>query len=665
MTFEHLEHHLFLLMLNLSQMSGQDLIINIFTDSINSLSDKYQIRFSSEPCSVDREVLNVTTMQNDFGCIELIPVDGFVIDNTTKSLLRNSVGMLALFLEKQVNDHLLADEKLLLEATVSERTRALEHSNRELQQEIQERAKIEQELKESKHFIQQILETTPNLLYIYNLVERRNEYANREIFEMLGYNQEEIKAYGSNLMAHIFHPEEIAFVVAHHETLRNSETDKVHELVFRTKHIDGDWRWLRSKDVPFARSADGKVVTILGIAEDITDRINAQENKEKFEEQLRQAQKMESVGQLAGGVAHDFNNMLGVILGYTELALEQLDPALPLFHHLEEVRRAAARSADITRQLLAFARKQTVSPKVLDLNETVEGMLKMLRRLIGEDIDLTWQPGTALWPIKMDPSQIDQILANLCVNARDAISGVGRLTVETANSTFNAEYCSDHAGFVPGEYVRIAVSDNGRGMDQETLAHIFEPFFTTKGIGEGTGLGLATVYGAVRQNNGFINVYCEPGQGTIFTIYLPRYQGIDGRPGREDAIKPDRGGHESILLVEDEQTIRNMTATMLERLGYTVMVSDSPGAAILLVEKFAGQIDLLLTDVIMPEMNGWNLAKRLLVKQPTMKCLFMSGYTANIIANQGILEEEVHFIQKPFSKKELAAKVREALEMGR
>jgi signal transduction histidine kinase/ActR/RegA family two-component response regulator len=382
----------------------------------------------------------------------------------------------------------------------------------------------------------------------------------------------------------------------------------------------------------------------------------------KIEEQLRQAQKMESVGQLAGGVAHDFNNMLGVILGHAELAMDDMDPSLPLFLNLKEIRNAATRSADITRQLLAFARKQTVSPKVLDLNETVAGMLKMLRRLIGEDIDLVWLPGYDLWSIKMDPSQIDQILANLCVNARGAISGVGKITVETGNSTFDKDYSDNHPGFVTGEYVRISVSDDGCGMDKAILAHIFEPFFTTKDVGEGTGLGLATVYGAVKQNNGFINVYSEPGEGTIFTIYLPRHVGKIIQTQPEEAKEPALRGSETILLVEDELTILNMTTVMLHRLGYTVLAAATPTEAIRLASELGVEIHLLLSDVIMPNMNGRDLAERLLKSRPGMKCLFMSGYTANIIASQGLLDDGVSFVQKPFSIKELATKIRKGLE---
>jgi len=406
----------------------------------------------------------------------------------------------------------------------------------------------------------------------------------------------------------------------------------------------------------------GRPGMVLISHENISKRKQAEEENIKLESQLQQAQKMEAIGQLAGGVAHDFNNMLGVIIGHTEMAMKAIGPSQPLFADLKEILKAARRSADLTRQLLTFARKQTVAPQVLDLNQTIDGMLNMLRRLIGENINLIWVPGSGLWPIKMDPSQIDQILANLCVNARDAIAGVGKLTVETENTSFDQEYCEGHAGALPGEYVRISVSDTGIGMDKQTLTHIFEPFFTTKGVGEGTGIGLATVYGAVKQNNGYINAYSEPGLGTTFTIYIPRHIEKITETRTTKSAEPVLRGNEIIILVEDESTLLALSKTMLERLGYTVLAADTPSKAIHLAGEYYGQIHLLATDVIMPEMNGLQLSTRLMENRPEMKCLFMSGYTANIIANQGVLKEGVSFIQKPFLLKELAAKVREALE---
>jgi PAS domain S-box-containing protein len=417
--------------------------------------------------------------------------------------------------------------------------------------------------------------------------------------------------------------------------------------------------------VPFS-APDAGFSGLVAVALDITVGKKAEEEKAKLEAQLQQAQKMESVGRLAGGVAHDFNNMLGVILGHTEMAMENMDPAeAPLRGNLEEIRKAAERSANLTRQLLAFARKQTVAPKVLDLNETVVSMLKMLRRLVGEDINLVWLPGAELYQIKVDPSQVDQILANLCVNARDAIGGVGKLTIETANSTFDDDYCATHADAVPGEYVKLAVTDDGCGMDKATQERIFEPFFTTKGVGKGTGLGLATVYGIVKQNSGFINVTSEPDKGTTFEICLPRHVTVKTGPAQAEPLSvPVARGRETILVVEDEPAILDMTKTMLERLGYTVLTASTAREAIRLADAHVGVIHLLMTDVVMPEMNGRDLAKSLLTSYPALKRLFMSGHTADVIARHGVLEEGVHFIQKPFSKKDLAAMVREVLERG-
>jgi two-component system cell cycle sensor histidine kinase/response regulator CckA len=382
----------------------------------------------------------------------------------------------------------------------------------------------------------------------------------------------------------------------------------------------------------------------------------------KLEHQLMQSQKLESIGRLAGGVAHDYNNMLSVIIGYTELAMETLGPEAPLHGHLKEILSAAMRSTDITKQLLAFARQQTIAPEVLDLNDMVEGMLKMLRRLIGEDIDFLWQPENRLWPVRIDPSQINQILANLCVNARDAIADVGKVTIETQNVNFDEEYCSNHADFIPGDYVMLAVSDDGSGMDPDTLDKAFEPFFTTKSLGQGTGLGLATVYGIVMQNQGFINIYSESGQGTTIRIYLPRHSGDTVRVHRESPAKAPLGQGETVLLVEDDHSILTLAQTILEKLGYIVLPAASPSRAISLAADHAGAIDLLITDVVMPEMNGRELSEHLHTQYPAIKTLYMSGYTANVIAHRGVLDEGVHFIPKPLSIKDLAVKVREVLD---
>ncbi len=412
-------------------------------------------------------------------------------------------------------------------------------------------------------------------------------------------------------------------------------------------------------DVHAFQVSAGRMVAVFM---DITERKQSEAEKEKLQEQLLQAQKMEAVGRLAGGVAHDFNNMLSVIIGRAELALMKLQPSDPLYKDLREIETVGKRSAVLTRQLLGFARRQTITPRVINLNDTIESMLKMLRRLIGEDINLLWKPAADLWPVKMDPAQIDQILANLVVNARDAIQDVGKITIETANVVLDVAYCAAHADLVPGHYTLLAFSDNGCGMDRETLASIFEPFFTTKPIGQGTGLGLATVYGIVKQNKGFINVYSEPGKGTTFKIFQPRYASPIDQTSIEESKAAATGGKETILLVEDETAILEVAQMMLVKLGYTLLTATTPDEAIRLAEAYTGEIHLLITDVVMPGMNGRDLAGRLLTPYPSIKQLFMSGYTANVIAHHGVLEEGVHFIQKPFSIKDLASKVREALD---
>ena len=420
--------------------------------------------------------------------------------------------------------------------------------------------------------------------------------------------------------------------------------------------FDGKRKTILNYSTPVLND-NGEVDGAIAVIVDISDR-------KSLESQLLQAQKMESIGRLAGGVAHDFNNMLSVILGQTELALNRLEPTHPVCVGLQHIREAARRSATLTQQLLTFARKQTVAPRLLDLNETMEEMLKMLQPLIGENIELVWLPGKNLGQVEIDPSQIDQILVNLCINARDSIESTGRITIETDTATFDSDTFTQHGDFAKGEYVLLAVSDDGCGMDDKTISCLFEPFFTTKKIGKGTGLGLAMVYGIVKQNNGFINVYSEPGKGTTFKIYLPRHLTKIEQTARKEAAGPSENGHETILLAEDEPMILSMIVAMLTSLGYTVLPATTPGEAIQLAREHAGEIHLLLTDVVMPEMNGRDLAKKLLSLYPDLKRLFMSGYTADVIAHHGVLDEGVHFIQKPFSMETLTAKIREALHQG-
>lgn len=402
------------------------------------------------------------------------------------------------------------------------------------------------------------------------------------------------------------------------------------------------------------KDREGRVTGALSTARDITE-------QRELEDQLRQAQKIDAVGRLAGGVAHDFNNMLGVILGHAEMALEQIKPSQPVYEDLREIQQAAQRSADLTRQLLAFARKQTVDPRILNLNDTIAGMLKMLRRLIGEDIELVWEPGPDLWPVRMDPVQVDQVLANLAVNARDAIRGVGQLSIRTENVILRESDLSSHADFIAGEYVLLKVSDNGAGMDQATMTHLFEPFFTTKGLGKGTGLGLATLYGAVKQNGGFIDVDSLPGRGTTFNIYLPRTMEDRTEASAADAQEAG-GGTETVLFVEDSAPLVKLVTTLLNRRGYNVLAAGLPSTALDLVRQYPKPIHLLIADVIMPEMNGRDLAGRIRELRPDIRVLFISGYTADVIAPHGVLENGIDFLQKPVAGKRLLAKVREILD---
>lgn len=395
--------------------------------------------------------------------------------------------------------------------------------------------------------------------------------------------------------------------------------------------------------------------------QDITQRVKSEAKRRELESQLQQAQKLESIGRLAGGVAHDFNNMLTVIIGYSELSLTRIVKEDPMHDELEKIYKAAMRSADITRQLLAFSRQQAIVPKVLNPNEIIESMLKMIRRIIGENINLVWKPSPDVWNLKLDPSQLDQILMNLCVNSRDAISDGGIITIETNNLYIDEEYCSNNAGFTQGEYVQIAVTDDGCGMPKEILDQIYEPFFTTKSAGEGTGLGLATVYGIVKQNQGFINVYSEPGEGTTFRIYLSRYSGKNHKTKSDKKLQMPSGNGQTILLVEDDASILKLGTLILQSLEYNVHPALSPDEALKLAVVHKETIDLLITDVIMPGMNGRELSDQIGRICTNIKTIFMSGYTANVFNQQGIIEEDVLFISKPFSKQQLAEIVEQAL----
>ncbi len=523
----------------------------------------------------------------------------------------------------------------------------LEAYSLELKREVEERRRSEEALRLSQYAIDNSIDA----IYLAD-PDKRIIYANKAAVDTLGYTKEELLT----MTVSDIDPT----LVERARTGELAEFRKKESLFFETAHRRKDGTTFPVEvTASYVDTAEKKIRCIF--SRDIGERKRAEAERERLRVRLAQAQKMETVGRLAGGVAHDFNNMLGVILGHSEMLIDRMSSTEPLSSSLQEIRKAARRSADLTRQLLAFARRQPIAPRVLDLNETIESMLKMLRRLIGEHIALTWLPGSGVRPVKLDPSQIDQMLANLCVNARDAIEGAGTITIETMNAALDEAYCEEHPGFKPGRYVLLMVSDDGRGMDGETLEKVFEPFFTTKVVGAGTGLGLATVYGIVKQNQGFINVYSEPGAGSTFKIYLRPHENEDRRPAARQASEPILRGRETILLVEDEATILRMTETMLAYHGYTVLAASTPREAIRLAEEHDGEIHLLMTDVIMPEMNGMELAEKLARLYPAMKRLFMSGYTADLITHHGVIDDGVNFIQKPFTMHDLAARIRDAL----
>lgn len=532
--------------------------------------------------------------------------------------------------------------------------RKLEIKMLQLEKEAQGRQYAEEILRQSEKKYRSLYNSIRDAIVVTD-INRIILDCNQAFVDLFGYSLAE--AEGEKTVVLFENKEESQKIAI---DLKDSDDASTHVYSVDFKKKDGSV-FPGEINVSYFRNEAGERTGFIGLIRDISERVRAEKSQKIMELQLHQAQKMESVGRLAGGVAHDYNNMLTVITGYAEMALSELDPTDKLYHDLQEIHKAAVRSTDITRQLLAFARKQTIAPVVLDLNEVVEGMLKMLRRLIGEDIDLVWLPASGLWPVRMDPSQIDQLLANLCVNARDAINGVGRISIETGTAIFDDTYCDGHSGFVPGEYVLLAVSDNGCGMDGETLGKIFEPFFTTKEVGEGTGLGMSIVYGIVKQNNGFINIYSEPDKGTTFKIYLSRAMHHELDAPVDRATGNPLGHGEVVLIVEDEILILELTKRMLEDLGYTVLTAQNPNQALRLVGEHPSGIDLLITDVVMPEMNGKELARQLSALCVGLKTLFMSGYTADVIVHRGVLDKGVHFLQKPFSVKMLAAKVREIL----
>ncbi|WP_051284167.1 response regulator [Desulforegula conservatrix] len=542
-----------------------------------------------------------------------------------------------------------AHEEEILKLYNQRLVRKLEQKMLELEKEVQDRQKAEEILKQSETRYRFLFNSIRDAIVVVD-TKRAVIDCNPAFVDLFGYSLEDIIG------------KETFMFFANDEALRQVENE--------FKKYIADYRFLYKVDfkkkngavfpgevnIFYLMAEKGILKGFIGIIRDITERIHAEKTEKDLESRLHQSQKMEAIGRLAGGVAHDFNNMLSIIIGYADMALTRLNPLDPLYNDVLQIINAGERSADLTRQLLAFSRKQPILPVATSLNSLIENRLKMLGRLIGEDINVKFFPGAGLWNIKIDTSQMDQILVNLTVNARDAISSGGIITIETAN----VDHVAEDSIIAQGEYVMISVADTGKGMDAETIEHIFEPFFTTK-ENLGTGLGLATVYGIVKQNEGFVNVYSEPGIGTTFKIYIPRFYG-EATEKIEKEQTSNLNGKETILVVEDEEIVLAMAKKILSVYGYKVFEAKTPGDACLIAETHKGEINLFLSDMVMPGMTGVDLQKKIHKIIPDLKTIFMSGYTPQFIAQKGFIEENFNFIQKPFSVVALAQKVREVLD---
>ena len=516
-------------------------------------------------------------------------------------------------------------------------------------EDVTERRRAEEGLRQSEERFRALIENATDLLVVFD-EQAAITLVSPAVREALGWTPQEMLGRRGRDFIHPEDQPEAARVLA--EVIRSPP--RAVRATTRLRHKDGSWRVVESSlrsllHVPAVRG-------VVFNGRDVTE-------QRQLEERFLQAQNLESVGRLAGGVAHDFNNLLVAILGYAAFLEEGIRAGKPSLEDLAEIRSAGERARDLTRQLLAVARRQVLQPKVMDLNEVLRDAEKLLRRVLGEDVDLAIAPAADLWRVKADPSQIQQVVLNLAVNARDAMPQGGKLTLETANAVLDERYAAEHPEVAPGRYALLAVSDSGVGMSPEAKAHLFEPFFTTKPVGEGTGLGLATVYGIVRQAGGHVWVHSEAGQGTSFEIYLPRTEEVEGRPEPRPARR-DRRGSETVLVVEDEPAVRELAARALAAAGYRVLQAPSGREALEEAERAAGTVHLLVTDVVMPDMSGQKLADALQQVRPDTRVLYMSGYTEDAIVHHGVLDAGVHFLAKPFTPNAIQEKVREVLDAG-
>ena len=513
-----------------------------------------------------------------------------------------------------------------------------------------QRARQRDALQSQERLLRQIIDANPSLIFV-------KDWNGRFVL----VNQATAQVYGTTVDSLVGktdadfnrNMEEVAHFLRDDRDVMSSGQSKLiaEEPV---TNLAGETRWFQTIKVPLSSPAEG-TATLLGVATEITER-------KRLEEQLLQSQKMEAVGQLAGGVAHDFNNILTAIVGYTDLLAAELDGNVRQLEDLEEIRKAARRAAALTRQLLAFSRKQVLEPRIIDLNSVVLNLDKMLRSLISENIELKTDLANNLAAARADPNQIEQVIMNLAINARDAMPDGGTVTIETSNATLDDAYAAQHVSVIPGEYVMLAVSDTGCGMDEKTKSRIFEPFFTTKPAGRGTGLGLSTVYGIVKQTGGNIWLYSEPGKGTTFKIYLPAIAALPEDIGKVAPAEAVRRGGGTVLVVEDDEQLRRLTHRALASQGYTVLEADRGSTALDIARRHKGHIDLLLTDVIMPDTNGRKLAETIRAARPGLRVLYMSGYPDGAIASHGMLEPGVAYLAKPFTTEAVTRRVREVLE---